>query len=357
MLLVTVVTALAAVAPQPLAALQSSDPTSAVRQIDPVDIRDAVNDLESSATGRHQMATQTCFSTQLFALITGTYERATNISINTTVTDVSAESEISVQTVELTQLSVTTNTIVLSAILVLSLMLLFYGQMLALPSVVFISVLGSLCGGFVLFHFLINRHDDLAYSTWVCWGPFVLALALTGAVAVLFLGFKERLPWLTAFIFGGSKGFLGALAARELFESVFPDTAESPKFPLYFWIFAGLSTLTTALISAHHRTSDGKSVVVIYMVVFFGAYGTSVSIDSLINLHREPLPNWAFLVIFLFACVFGAVFQLFISGTSAKENRETAKKGADKARELTRSASQKLAGAPASDNAEPLVKP
>ena len=97
------------------------------------------------------------------------------------------------------------------------------------------------------------------------------------------------------------------------------------------------------------------------MVVFFGAYGTSVSIDSLINLHREPLPNWAFLVIFLFACVFGAVFQLFISGTSAKENRETAKKGADKAREsarvMTRAASRTLGrGASSSDNVEPLVK-
>jgi len=316
----------------------------------PTSVRDAAIEKE-----------QKCFSSQLYALITDTYQSATNINLNMTQTDVPAESEISVQTVFLTDLDVTTNTILLSVILLLSLMLLFYGQMFALPSVVFISVFGTLFGGFVLYHFLLDRYDNLPYSTWVCWGPFVLALASAGAVAVLLLGCRSRLPWMTAFIFGGSKGFLGALAGRELFASIFPETAELPRFPLYFWIFAGVATLLTALISAHHRTSDGKSVVVIYMVVFFGAYGTSLSVDSLVNFYQEPLPNWAFLVIFSVSCVLGAVFQLFISGNSAKENRETAKKGADKAREsarvMTRAASRTLGrGASSSDNVEPLVK-
>lgn len=168
-------------------------------------------------------------------------------------------------------------------------------------------------------------------------------------VALLLCCMRERLPRLTGAIFGGAKGIIGAIATGDLFVSLVPAAAEWQYYTLCFWIFVSISTLGTALISAYHPAE-----VVIYIMVFLGAYGTTLGIDSLLTLYEgTPLPNWEYLTIFGVLCVLGAVFQCYCSGNDAAAHRKQTR---EKAESLTQGAASG-ASAPSAGAAEPLAGP
>ena len=91
--------------------------------------------------------------------------------------------------------------------------------------------------------------------------------------------------------------------------------------------------------------------VVIYIMVFLGAYGTTLGIDSLVSLYAEPLPNWTFLVIFGVACALGAVVQCYCSGNDAAAHRKQASEAATRLTQGTAYSSDNMAR-----GLQPIVK-
>lgn len=312
----------------------------------------------SATTGSASPRTtlQTCLSEEIYHLVVATWNsvnRTVHVNVTEQDLDHALEYEISIQAIRLSDVDLTTNTILLGTILGTSLVLLFCGQMFAVPSIVIISIFGSFAASFLLFYYLISvwaidafsEHSTITQKEFIfaCYYPLGLAVFVSLVVALLLCCLRKRMPRITGAIYGAAKGVLGAIATGELFAALFPSIAELPEYDTYFFVFVVVSTIVVAVISAYHPRE-----VVIYIMVFLGAYGTTLGIDSLIALYTdESLENWAFLVIFGVACVLGAVVQCYFSGNDAEAHRKEVQEAA-----------QRLTGAdtggPAS-RAQPLI--
>ena len=266
-----------------------------------------------------------CLSDDLYALMANA-GRA--IPDNTTLIDfhdLATNFRINISVMGLSETTVTC--IVLSIILVVSLVILLAGQYLAEIAVVMACSLFAFFGFFILIHQSI-RADNFGHDFYACVFPFMMALICSIVVDVIVLCLVRRFPAVTNFVFGAIAGAVLMLILRQILIASDPTWVSTEHFNDFYWIFVGVVALLFAFLAVCLARSDGsKSLVVIVVCCTLGGYGMALAISALVNLYTiEGMPDWSFLAIFIPATCVGLVFQFFLTGNHAAENRENTRR-------------------------------
>lgn len=266
-----------------------------------------------------------CLSDDLYTLIVNAGHA---IPDNTTLLDfhdLATNFRINISVMGLSETAVTC--IVLSIILALSLVILLAGQYLAEIAVVMACSLFAFFGFFILIHQSI-RADNFGYDFYACVFPFMMALICSLVVDIIVLCLVRRVPAVTNFVFGAIAGAVLMLIMRQILIASDPTWVSTQHFNDLYWIFVGVVALLFGFLAVCLARSDGsKSLVVITVSCTLGGYGVALAITALVNLYTiEGMPDWSFLAIFIPATCVGLVFQFFLTGNHAAENRENTRR-------------------------------
>jgi len=230
--------------------------------------------------------------------------------------------------------SPTTSTIVFCFLLVMSLILLFFGQYLAIPSLGILAYVVTTVVMFICLHILLAPTDEfMTYGPYSraafapCMFPVAGAIGIGLILAVLLVCVATMIAWVASAIFGFVLGGIAMYLLRNIIVAAVPAVLEDHAIN-FFWVGALVVALASGIASALCVSKDGsKSFIIILASSGAGGYGTALALSSLVNLYvGEGFASLYVLVTFLCLALTGFLFQYFLTGDDAKQHRETTRR-------------------------------
>jgi len=236
--------------------------------------------------------------------------------------------------------------LVLVLILLVSILITFFGQMLERAALIITTGLATFLVSHVWLTTLCRGGGLLPTTAFVpCTLPFILAILVSLVAASLILWLTGRFPITSPLMFGMAAGAIGSFLVRQIVVASVPSVVKMWVFD-YYWLMAAIVIVLCGLLAVFTIVNN-KSVLVLAVTTLVGGYGIATSISGLVNLYTlNGLPKWSFFVVTACLALTGFVVQFCFTGDKASEHREATRR--------------RLRGAPplaADDKAEPLMSP